>query len=74
MKEAASQRSEGKKGDHPLQKGIIAYVWEHPGVKLSVIENGVGASRIEVAEAIQELIHQGKLRKEDETGEYYPIR
>lgn len=53
-----------------LQNMILAYVREHPSVKLSAIERGVGASRIEVAKAIQELTQQGKLRKDEETGEY----
>lgn len=70
---AAKARGKAPKGGVSLRKGIITYVREHPGVKLSVIENGVGASRIEVAEAIQDLIHQGRLRKEEETGKYYPI-
>jgi len=54
-----------------LQNMILAYVREHPSVKLSAIERGVGASRIEVAKAIQELTQQGNLRKDEETGEYY---
>ena len=49
---------------------ILAYVGEHPNVKLSAIERGVGAARIEVAEVIQELTRQGNLRKDEETGEY----
>jgi len=53
-----------------LQNMILAYVGEHPNVKLSAIERGVGAARIEVAEAIQELTQQGNLRKDEETGEY----
>jgi len=53
-----------------LQNLILAYVGEHPNVKLSFIERGVGASRIEVAIAIQELAQQGKLRKDEESGEY----
>jgi DNA-binding IclR family transcriptional regulator len=56
-----------------LQDSILAYVTQCPGVKLSAIESGVGASRIEVAEAIHDLIRQGKLRKEEETREYYPF-
>lgn len=56
-----------------LQNRVLAYVSEHPAVKLSAIERVVEASRIEVAEAIQGLIQQGKLRKEEETGEYYPF-
>jgi len=56
-----------------LQDSILAYVTQRPGVKLSAIESGVGTSRIEVAEAIHDLIRQGKLRKEEETREYYPF-
>ena len=53
-----------------LQKKILAYVRQHPSVKLSAIERGVGAARIDVIKAIQKLTQQGKLRKDGETGEY----
>ncbi len=53
-----------------LQNMILAYIKEHPSVKLSAIERGVRASRIEVAEAIQELTQQGELRRDEETREY----
>ncbi len=56
-----------------LQDSILAYVTQCPGVKLSAVEGEVGASRTEVAEAIHALIRQGKLRKEEETREYYPF-
>ena len=56
-----------------LQDSILAYIKQRPGVKLSAIETGVEASRIEVAEAIHTLIRQGKLRKDEETREYYPF-
>jgi len=49
---------------------VLAYVGRHPSVKLSAIERGVGSSRIEVAEAIYELTRQGKLRKDEDIGEY----
>lgn len=70
---ASEERVKGSKGKTLLQNRVLAYVSEHPGAKLSAIEEGVGTPRIEVAEAIQGLIHQGKLRKEEETREYYPI-
>ncbi|MBA7596380.1 hypothetical protein ES703_03350 [subsurface metagenome] len=56
-----------------LQDRILAYVTQRPGVKLSAIEGEVSTSRIEVAEAIHDLIRQGKLRKDEEAREYYPF-
>jgi DNA-binding IclR family transcriptional regulator len=53
-----------------LQNMILVYVREHPSVKLSAIERGVGASRLEVAAVIQELTQGGVLLKDEETGEY----
>jgi len=70
---ASEERVKGSKGKTSLQNRVLAYVSEYPGAKLSAIEEGVGAPRIEVAEAIQGLIHQGKLRKDEEIREYYPI-
>ncbi len=66
----SGERIREPKSRSALQNMILAYVKEHPNVKLSAIEGGVGASRIEVAEAIQELTQQGNLRKDEETGEY----
>lgn len=63
----------GQEGRVSLQNRVLAYVAQHPGVKLSAIESGVETSRIEVAEAIQDLIRRGKLRKDEETREYYPL-
>lgn len=65
--------SKDSKSRSSLQERILAFVTQQPGVKLSAIESRVEASRIEVAEAIQELTHQGKLRKDEETREYYPF-
>lgn len=70
---ASKERSKGSKSRSSLQDRVLAFVTQRPGVKLSAIESGVEASRIEVAEAIQELARQGKLRKDEETREYYPF-
>jgi len=67
---ASDKRTGDPRSRAALQNMILAYVGEHPNVKLSFIERGVGASRIEVAAAIQELAQQGKLRKDEESGEY----
>lgn len=74
MKPMASEKKvKGQKSGVSLQNRVLAYVDQHPGVKLSAIESGVERSRIEVAEAIQDLIRRGKLRKDEETREYYPL-
>ena len=56
-----------------LQDRIMTYVTKHPGVKLSAIEGEVGTSRTKAAEAIHDLIRQGKLRKDEDSREYYPF-
>ena len=66
----SDKRTREPESGSALQNMILAYVGEHPNVKLSAIERGVGAARIEVAEGIQELTRQGNLRKDEETGEY----
>lgn len=70
---ASKERSKGSECRSSLQDRVLAFVTQCPGVKLSAIESEVEASRIEVAEAIQELTRQGKLRKDEETREYYPF-
>ena len=47
------------KAGSALQNMILVYVREHPSVKLSAIERGVGASRLEVAAVIQGLTQEG---------------
>jgi DNA-binding IclR family transcriptional regulator len=70
---AEEERITGSEDRLSLSGRILDYVSDHPGARLSAIEKGVGATRVEVAEAIQELMHQGKLRKDEETKEYFPL-
>ena len=66
----SDKKPRAPKSGAALQNMVLAYVGEHPNVKLSAIEKGIGAARIEVAQVIQELTRQGNLRKDEETGEY----
>jgi len=52
---------------------ILGFVTEHPGVKLIVIEEALGVSRIEVGRTIRELMDQGKIRRDEDTREYFPV-
>ncbi|MBE0415285.1 MAG: hypothetical protein IBX36_01925 [Dehalococcoidia bacterium] len=56
-----------------LSQRILAFVTEHPGVKLVVIEEALGVSRIEVGRAIRELMDQGKIHRDEDTREYFPL-
>lgn len=54
-----------------LSQRILDFVTEYPGVKLIVIEEALGVSRIEVGRTIRELMDQGKIRRDADTREYF---
>ena len=56
-----------------LSQRILDFVTEHPGIKLIVIEEALGVSRIEVGRTIRELMDQGKIRRDEDTREYFPL-
>lgn len=56
-----------------LARRVLAFVTEHPGVKLLNIEHALGVSRIEVGRTIRLLMDQGKIRRDEDTRQYYPI-
>lgn len=56
-----------------LSQRILDFVTEHPGVKLIVIEEALGVSRIEVGRTIRELMDQGKIRRDEDAREYFPL-
>lgn len=57
-----------------LGERILSYVTGHPGVKLVAIEEALGVSRIEVGRTIRLLMDQGKIRRDEETREYFPVK
>ena len=59
--------------EQSLSQRILDFVTEHPGVKLIVIEEALGVSRIEVGRTIRELMDQGKIRRDEDTREYFPL-
>lgn len=58
--------------DSDLAERILTFVAAHPGTRLPAIEEELGVSRIEAGRTIRELMDQGKVRRNDETREYFP--
>jgi len=56
-----------------LSQQVLTFVVEHPGAKLVDIEKALGVSRIEVGRTIRALMDQGRVRRDEETRQYFPI-
>ena len=56
-----------------LAQRVLAFVVEHPGVKLIDIEEALGVSRIEVGRTIRVLMDQSNIRRDEDTKQYFPI-
>jgi len=56
-----------------LKKKVLDYVIRHPGTRLVPIEEALGVSRIEVGRTLRALMDQGKIRRDEETRQYFPI-
>jgi DNA-binding IclR family transcriptional regulator len=56
-----------------LKKKVLDYVIKHPGTRLVPIEEALGVSRIEVGRTLRALMDQGKIRRDEETRQYFPI-
>ena len=56
-----------------LAERIVAFLGEHPGAKLVTIEAELGVSRIEAGRTIRALMDEGKVRRDEDTRQYYLI-
>jgi DNA-binding IclR family transcriptional regulator len=56
-----------------LAQPALAFVIEHPGAKLVDIEKVLGVSRIEAGRTIRALMDQGKVRRDEDTRQYFAI-
>ncbi len=56
-----------------LRKRVLAFVIAHPGTKLVAVEEALGVSRIEVGRTLRALMDQGKIRRDEETRQYFPV-
>ena len=51
----------------------LAFVIEHPGAKLVDIEKALGVPRIQAGRTIRALMDEGKVRRNEETRQYFAI-
>jgi len=56
-----------------LVQPALAFVIEHPGARLVDIEKVLGVSRIEAGRTIRALMDQSKVRRDEDTRQYFPI-
>ncbi|OGO03937.1 MAG: hypothetical protein A2Y60_04075 [Chloroflexi bacterium RBG_13_54_9] len=56
-----------------LAKRTLIFLREHPGIKLVAIEKELGVSRIEAGRLVRALMDTGKVRRDEDTRQYYLI-
>jgi Ser/Thr protein kinase RdoA (MazF antagonist) len=52
--------------------GVLAYVAGHPGTRLPQMEQALGLNRLEAARTVRALLDQGRIRRDEETRQYFP--
>jgi len=70
---AARARSLGAEGEVGSAGPVLAYVAEHPGARLTEIEEALRINRIEAARTVRALLGEGRVRRDEETREYFPV-
>lgn len=56
-----------------LAPPALAFVIEHPGAKLVDIEKALGVPRIQAGRTVRALMDEGKIRRDEETRQYFVI-
>ena len=56
-----------------LVKRMLSFLKENPGVRLVAIEKELGVSRIEAGRIVRALMDEGKVRRDEDTRQYFPI-
>jgi len=56
-----------------LTKQVMTFVTRHPGTKLVAVEEALRVSRIEAGRTLRALMDQGKIRRDEETRQYFPV-
>jgi DNA-binding IclR family transcriptional regulator len=51
---------------------VLAYVAGHPGTRLPQVEQALGINRLQASRAVRALLDQGKIRRDEETRQYFP--
>jgi hypothetical protein len=70
---AASKAGErGQESNRDVGSLVAAYVAGHPGTRLPKMERALGINRIESARTVRALLNQGRIRRDEETRQYFP--
>lgn len=56
-----------------LAQQALTFVIEYPGAKLVDIEKVLGVSRIEAGRTIRALMDQGRVRRDEDTRQYFAV-
>jgi hypothetical protein len=62
----------GQKHHADADGRVLAYVGRHPGTRLPQMEKALRIKRIESARTVHALLEQGKIRRDQETRQYFP--
>jgi hypothetical protein len=52
---------------------MLTYIAEHPGTRLPQIEQALRINRLEAARTVHTLLDEGKIRRDKETRQYFPV-
>jgi hypothetical protein len=62
----------GRESNRNAGGRVLTYVGRHPGTRLPEMERALRISRIESARTVHALLEQGKIRRDQETRQYFP--
>ena len=70
----AASKAEGRRQESNPDIGnlVLAYVAGHPGTRLPEMEKALGINRIKAAKGVRALIDKRKIRRDEETRQYFP--
>lgn len=71
-KVASKARARGHKSKADVGSLVQAYVVAHPGARLPEMEKALGISRIDSARTVHALIDKRRIRRDEETRQYFP--
>ena len=69
---ASKAGAHGRKSQADVGSLVQAYVVAHPGTRLPEMEKALGINRIEAAKGVRALLDQNRIRRDEETRQYFP--
>jgi len=68
----STARARGQESNPDVGNLVLAYVAGHPGTRLPEMEKALGINRIKAAKGVRALIDKRKIRRDEETRQYFP--